>query len=492
MAQILPVVCLILGLLSGGIIAWFVCQIRAAKVCQQKTAELSLRLAVSEERFQNQSAALAGLNTEKTALQQQSEQWRLSCQQSSERIAQLETILEKERSEFVQRVALLDEAEKKLKDAFQSLAAETLKANNQSFLDLAKTTLETHQQVAKGDLEKRQEAIAALVAPVSESIKNVDTKIGELEKARAQAYGGLHQQLVSLVATEEKLRQETSNLVRALRMPVTRGRWGELQLKRVVEMAGMIDHCDFYEQESTDTEEGRLRPDLRIRLPGSCNIIVDAKVPLLAFLEAVEATDDQVRAAKMRDYSRHLATHIEQLSKKAYWDQFQPSPEFVILFLPGEHFYTAALESQPDLIERGFEQRVVIATPMTLISLLRAVAIGWRHERLAENAEEISKLGKELYERLCKMAEHITKLGRSLNQSVEAFNQTVGALDTRVIVSARRFRELGAAVADEIESPDVIDKVPRSLQALDFCNDATGSGGTASHRPLFAAVRPKS
>jgi DNA recombination protein RmuC len=424
MQNISLVLCFLLGLALGALLAWALLRPAARQAYERAKAEWEPERAVLNERLQNREQQYRDLQ------------------------------------------AALDDARQKLADTFKALSADALQANNQAFLDLAKATLERTQEASRGDLELRRQAVADLVKPVRESLEKVDSRLRELEAARTAAYAALSEQVRALLETQAQLRSETGKLVTALRAPNVRGRWGEMQLKRVVEMAGMLEHCDFDSQQTVSTGEGRLRPDLLVRLPGGKNIVVDAKAPLEAYLAAAEASDEGTRRARLQDHARQVRAHMAALGRKSYWEQFDPAPEFVVLFLPGESFFSAALESDPSLIEAGAAQRIVLATPTTLIALLRAVAYGWQQEGLARNAVEISRLGKELYKRLADLSTHWARLGKNLDRAVEAYNSATGSLESRVLVTARKFIELETgAFGVEIEAAEPVDTRARALQA---------------------------
>jgi DNA recombination protein RmuC len=387
--------------------------------------------------------------------------WVLVRQQAAARIAALEVKLQASD----QRHTILSHAEQTLRDAFRSMASEALQANSQSLTALAQASLEKTNEQVKGDLDRRHAAIADLVRPLADTLLAVDQKLGVVEKDRIAANASLAEQLKQVGSGLTSLQGETGKLVKALRQPHVRGHWGEVQLRQVVELAGMIEHTDFLEQVTLTNEDGRFRPDLVVRLPGGKRVIVDAKAPLAAYFDAVEAGDDLERAARLGDHARQVRDHLARLGSKAYWSQFDDTPEFVVMFLPGEALFSAALSHDPLLIEHGIANRVVLASPTTLIALLKAVSYGWRQERLQANAQQISDLGRELYQRLLVLATHYDDVKRGLDRAVDAYNRSVASLETRVLVTARRFRDLGASSGDDIPELETIEKTTREVQA---------------------------
>jgi DNA recombination protein RmuC len=381
--------------------------------------------------------------------------------------ARLQAELDKETAVHAERLKAYEGAESKLREAFQALSADALKTNNEAFLSLAETRLREARTEAAGDIDARKKAIEDLLAPMAKTLDQVDQEIRDSERRRIESGAQLIQKIASLDTAGQGLRDETRRLTDALKRPGVRGRWGELQLKRVIELSGMLEYCDFMEQHTLlGDDDTRIRPDVIVRLPGGKRIVIDAKAPLDAYLRALEAPDEAARQTLLGEHARQVRTHISQLSAKGYFDKVASTPEFVVMFLPGEMFFSAALEQDPSLIEAGVEKRVIPASPTTLIALLRAVAYGWQQEALEENARHISELGKNLYEAVRTLGDRFEKLGRNLKATLETYNEAVGSLEGNVLVKARRFKELQAANGGEDIKPlEPIDRVPRMLQA---------------------------
>lgn len=421
---------LIAGLIVGAALGWFIAQSRSAA-----TAERA-RLMESE---------LAAARTRLVEIENLK--------------SKIENALAAERATAAERIQALTDAHDRLTSSFKALSADALRSNNQSFLELARETFGKLHQQSADDLGKRQQAIDSLVKPLKESLEKVDAKIGEIEKARAGAYGQLSEQLKSLTTTQGQLQAEAAKLSTALRSTTTAGTWGELQLRRVVEMSGMASYCDFTEQQTS----GSLRADLVVRLPGGQQIVVDAKAPNDAYREAANASDDAVRTAKLAEHAAKVRGHIDALGGKDYWAQFQPSPEFVVLFLPGDQFLSGALQADPSLIDRAIAKKVLLATPATLIALLKAAAYGWRQEDVSRNAQVIADLGRQLYDRIAGFADNLDKVGRGLETASKAYNAAVGSFEQTLLPGARKFSELGAKGAKELAEPAPVESTPRDV-----------------------------
>jgi DNA recombination protein RmuC len=431
---------------------------RAENALRTELAAARARHEASEQRAAELHAALRQREVTDAKLHEEIAAARAAC-------ARAGAALEAERAASAEKLGLLQTAETRLRDTFASLSASALKQNNDAFLQLAKTSLAEYQKTAALDLDGRQKAIETLVHPLRESLMKVDVKLHELDRGRASAEAQLSEQLRSLGQAQQALQMETSRLAGALRSSNVRGQWGELQLRRVLEAAGMVEGSHYEIKESIQTDDGRLTPDVLVKLPGGKNVVVDAKVPLTAYLAACECGDDPAREGKLREHARQLKDHVMRLGSKSYWTHFQPAPDIVVMFVPGEALLSTALQHDPGLLEFSMGRGVMLASPLTLIALLRAIAYGWQQETIARNALEISELGRSLYDRIAKLAEHFESVGRSLAKSVQAYNSAVGTLESRVLVTARRLKDKGVSASEEFPDLETIDTTPRPLGA---------------------------
>ncbi len=446
----------IAGIAVGCIVAWLIASGRYRSVYSSKLSE-------AERRANTAEGSIVELHAQVEKAAADFETLRETLNEEREAKVRAET----ERKESVQRLEeekkLLEDAKNKLTDAFKALSSDALKSSNEAFLTLAKKSLETVLAEAKGDLGKRQEAIDGLVKPLAETLKQYEAHVSALETSRQKAYTSIEEQVKNLATTHQELRKETGNLVTALRTPQVRGRWGEMTLKRVAELAGMSEHCDFTEQVTVESDEGRLRPDLVVHLPAGRQIVVDAKVSLDAYLKALSAETDQERESLLKDHARQLRTHMKGLAAKSYGNQFDTAPEFVVMFIPGESFFAAAVDRDHALIEDGIEKGVVPATPTTFIALLRAIAYGWRQEQIAKEARKISNLGKQLFDRMRVLADHLKDVGKGLERANTAYNKAVGSIEAKIFPAARRFQDLGVVSGSEIPEVEPIQTTPRLI-----------------------------
>jgi DNA recombination protein RmuC len=482
-----PYISAAIGLIIGTVIAWLLAQSRSASVSgalKAKDDEVTdLRERISQmnakidqlnsdlklESTKRSSAETVAKRTEELEKDVSSLRDENSTQKA--KLAELSKTIAKDQEAHAERMKLLEDAKTNLTDAFKALSADALNSNKKELIESAKTVLEGYQKLSSGSLDKHKEEIDGLIKPLKEQLNKYENQITEMAKERSGQYTSLQDMVKQLMSSERNLKDETSKLVNALRAPQARGHWGEITLRRVVEHAGMSEHCDFVEQESRDSESGRLRPDMIINLPDNRKIIVDAKAPIKAFLEALEQTTEADRDRKLADHARHVRDRVKELSKKAYWDQFDEAPDFVVMFLPGEQFLGAAVLKDPDIFDDAFSQKVIIATPATLIAILKSAAYGWRQEKLAENAIQISEEGKRLYERISTFVTHLADVGKKLDGSVASYNRAIGSLETRVIVSARKMKELGATSGDDIQSIEPIDQTSRTIIPLGYSEE---------------------
>ncbi len=461
----------ILGVIIGGIVAWFIASFRLQKKYAEQIAGIQAsylsRCTELEKKAGGSEARIEELRQQVQMRDSEIDRTRTELDRERQLKVEALTKLEAAHKNFEEQKALIEAMKTEMTDTFNALSSAALKSSSEDFLRLASEHLGKVVADTKGRLGEHQAALDGMIKPLYETLKRYDEQIKSIEEGRHKAYGSLEEQLRALALTQDNLQRETSNLVSALRKPQVRGRWGEMQLRRVAELSGMSIHCDFTEQQSVDTEKGRIRPDMLVHLPMEREIVVDSKVSLEAYLDAVAAPAEDEKKAKMEKHAQQVRAHMNKLASKEYWSQFKQSPEFVVLFLPGESFLSAALDSDSTLIEDGIQRRVIIATPTTFIALLRAIAYGWRQEQITKNAQEISELGRQLYERMNTLVQHFDNVGSSLEKAIGAYNKAVGSIETRILPSVRRFKELGITGADEIPVIRQIDQKTRSLDIIE-------------------------
>ncbi|MCL5062470.1 MAG: DNA recombination protein RmuC [Nitrospiraceae bacterium] len=480
----MEIIFLVAGLVIGGIAAWFVAKSRLQGDYSQKISQVqsdySGKIAEIEGRAKSAEAVVNEL--------------RQQIHQRESDINQIRSELDNERQQRIETTTRLDEAQKRLEDSYKNLdeqkalievmkteltdtfkahASAALKSSNEDFLKLASEHLGKILAETKGKLGEHREALDGTIKPLQEMLKRYEEQIQQIEKHRHESFGSLTQQIRSLSSMQEQLQKETSNLVTVLRRPKVSGSWGEIGLRRVAELAGMTAYCDFYEQESVSTESGRLRPDMVVRLPNGREIVVDAKAPVDAYLNAVSASSEDERKKAISNYITQVRNHMNTLGSKAYWDQFKQSPEIVVMYLPGESFFSAALEHDHKLIEDGSAKKVILSTPTTFIALLKAIAYGWQQEQVTKSAQEINNLGKDLYDRFSIVLEHFADIGAAIRKAVESYNKGVSSMESRLIPSVRKFKELGVSSQKEIESPSEISQSTKNIEhlALEFDDD---------------------
>ncbi len=430
---------------------------------QAITTVAASRLATDRARFEAQAQRVPVLERELSAARVRIEEREARLGEAQVRMAEVLTRLSESERAAAGKLEVIARAETSMKDAFQALSMEALDQSRAAFLDQAQATFGQFRESALRDFAAKETTFAQLVSPIRESLSRFETHVHDLEHKRTEAYSGLSEQFALFKEGQALLRGETEKLVTALRAPSVRGRWGEFQLRRVVEMAGMVQHCDFVEQSTIQGEDGRLRPDLIVHLPGGKTVVVDAKVPLSAYLDAKDARDENSRRELIQHHARQLRKHVGELSDKSYADQLSSSPDFVVMYVPIESAFADAVQADPSLLDDAVEGNVIPAGPMTLLSLLKGAAYGWRQERIAESAEQISELGKELYNRISVMANHMNGIGEALGRATLAYNKAVGSIESRVLVQARRFKDLGAAAGEDIPEVETISQVPRQL-----------------------------